>query len=355
MRTSYRTNVLAGIGALLLAPMTLVAESGGVVAPLPATLRDTGLYVAGSSTRIDPANLAFSPQYPLWTDGMSKRRWLHLPAGTFIDASQPDAWQFPIGTRLWKEFSHGQRVETRFIERVADGSWRFASYVWNEAGTDALLAPADGIGSLPVKSAPTGRHAVPSRTDCLACHEGAAAPVLGVSALQLSTDRDPLAPHADALRPDDVDLAMLVKRGLVRNLPTHLQQKPPRIVAASPTERAALGYLHGNCGHCHNDAGPLAGVELSLAQRATDPEASAARTLETLIGHGSRFRGNAGDNNAQRVVAGKAPNSVLTARMISNSLIARMPPLGVSVPDADGIALVGQWINELTHQQEKHR
>ena len=29
---------------------------------------------------------------------------------------------------------------------------------------------------------------------------------------------------------------------------------PPR----TPAERAALGYLHGNCGHCHNADGPLA-------------------------------------------------------------------------------------------------
>ena len=28
-------------------------------------------------------------------------------------------------------------VETRLIERLADGSWRFATYVWNAAGTDA--------------------------------------------------------------------------------------------------------------------------------------------------------------------------------------------------------------------------
>ena len=28
---------------------------------------------------------------------------------------------------LWKEFSYDRRVETRFIERLADGSWRFAA------------------------------------------------------------------------------------------------------------------------------------------------------------------------------------------------------------------------------------
>ncbi len=90
--------------------------------------------------RVRADNIAFAPQYPLWSDGASKRRWIHLPPGTAIDASRADAWEFPLGTRLWKEFSYGRRVETRLIERLADGSWRFAAYVWNDEGTDAVLA-----------------------------------------------------------------------------------------------------------------------------------------------------------------------------------------------------------------------
>ena len=167
--------------------------------PLPQRLSDTGLYVAGSVTTVRADNIAFAPQYPLWSDGTSKRRWIYLPPGTAIDASRIDAWEFPVGTRLWKEFSYDRRVETRFIERLADGSWRFAAYVWNEAGTDAVLAAEDGA-VLPISAAPGGRYTVPSRNDCLACHEGAPVPVLGFSALQLSPDRDPLAPHAEPAR-----------------------------------------------------------------------------------------------------------------------------------------------------------
>src|SRR5688572_27347644 len=79
--------------------------------PGPARLSDTGLFVAGSSAEVHPENISFSPQYPLWTDGATKRRWIRLPRGKFIDASRPDAWKFPVGTRLWKEFSFGRRVE----------------------------------------------------------------------------------------------------------------------------------------------------------------------------------------------------------------------------------------------------
>jgi hypothetical protein len=310
------------------------------IAPLPARLSETGLFVAGS-TRVRADVLAFSPQYPLWSDGTRKRRWIYLPPGSAIDGSELDAWQFPVGTRLWKEFATDRPIETRMIERLADGSWRFATYVWNAAGTDAILAPDDGA-RIPISSAPDGRYAVPSRTDCLACHEGAAVPVLGFTALQLSADRDPLAPHADAPRNDTPDLRSLAARGWLRNLPAAALTAPPRIAARSPVERAALGYLHGNCGHCHNAAGALTGLEFMLAQQADPAARSSEQTLKSLLGHSSRFRPH-GSAAAQRIAAGDG-DSVLTLRMKTDNPLARMPPLGVQVIDADGVALIERWI-----------
>jgi hypothetical protein len=95
-------------------------------------------------------------------------------------------------------------------------------------------------------------------------------PVLAPGALQLSPGRDPLAPHAAAPDASTVDLAGLAGRGLLRGLPPELLASPPRIAAASPTERAALGYLHGNCAHCHHDGEARVPVRLNLAQRVGD-------------------------------------------------------------------------------------
>src|SRR5688500_6556239 len=61
--------------------------------PLPAKLSRTGLYLPGT-TVVDPRNRLFVPQYPLWSDGASKRRWIRLPEGGAIDASDPDYWRF---------------------------------------------------------------------------------------------------------------------------------------------------------------------------------------------------------------------------------------------------------------------
>jgi hypothetical protein len=112
--------------------------------------------------------IEFAPRYPLWSDGMDKRRWIHIPAGAAIDKSDADAWEFPRGTRAWKKFSRdGAPNETRLIERLPDGSWRYLTYAWNAAGTEATLAPEEGIRE----------RGIPSRADCLACHEGGAVPI----------------------------------------------------------------------------------------------------------------------------------------------------------------------------------
>lgn len=338
------------LGAVLILAGVLPLAMAGTE-PLPRRLHDTGLYADGSTVR--PGVLPFSPQYPLWSDGAAKRRWIALPPGGVIDATRTGAWAFPRGTRLWKEFSvGGRRVETRMIERTADGGWRFATYVWNEDGSDATLAPAQGVAALALPGG--GRYALPSEADCRACHEGAAAPVLGFSALQLSADRDPLAPHAEPRRPGDADLRELAARGWLRGLPQALLDTPPRIAAPTPAGRAALGYLHANCGHCHVDpaaSGAAVPVGLSLW---LDPADAAAgeKTLRSLVDGVSRFRPAHG--GAARLLApGDAAAGVLVPRMRSRDPRVQMPPLGSAIPDQEALALIERWVEHdlPTHQE----
>lgn len=345
-----RKRLLAASAALLLSMAGHAFGESAAPGALPLRLSETGLFEKGAGGAVAPGTLLFAPQYPLWTDGATKRRWIQLPPGSFIDAANPDAWEFPRGTRLWKEFSLGRKIETRFIERLADGSWRFASYVWNDEGTDAVLAPPEGL------PATTTRYAIPSETDCRACHEGAAAPVLGFGALQLSSDRDPLAPHAEPLPKDALDLRGLIVRGWVRNLPKALVDTPPRIEAETPTERAALGYLHGNCGHCHarpSDTGASVPVGALLAQEAGGGGSAVMDVLRSLIGAPSRFRVSANQSEMQIVAPGAAHMSVLPVRMRSRDSRIQMPPLGTAKPDQEAIALIEKWINEdLKNQRE---
>jgi hypothetical protein len=325
------------------APVT--ARAGDAPA-LAQHLRDTGLYADGSASQLREGVLPFSPQYPLWSDGAVKRRWIYLPPGTSIDATKPDAWDFPRGTKLWKEFRHGRALETRFMERGADGEWRFASYVWSADGADAVLAPVAGIREMPAREAPGARYTIPAQDDCRACHEGAPVPVLGFSALQLSPDRDPLAPHAESSAVA-VDLRSLVARGLLRNLSPELLANPPRIEAANPDERAALGYLHGNCGNCHNDEGPLAVLEMTLAQRVGAQGTINDAVLRSVVDVQSQFRGAGG---IARVAPGHPGASVIALRMRSREPMQQMPPLGTTAVDTVAMALIARWIESLPVQ-----
>lgn len=309
---------------LLILGLVLPGAAGADAAP--ATLRDTGLYVEGT-LRVRPDVVPFSPQYPLWSDAARKRRWIRLPPGTSVDAARADALQFPAGTQLWKEFGYGRPVETRYIERLADGSWRFAVYAWNEAGTDAVLAPARGIARHASSAAPGGRYDIPSQDDCRACHDGGRVPVLGFTTLQL-------APQ----------LRALAEFGVLGNAPGALLDDPPRIPAPTPLARAALGYLHGNCGHCHNGADAAPPVGLRLEQ--TGAAADVAAAWRSLV-QPTQYR-----PDVAPVAPGDAAASVLLARMRSRAPAEQMPPIGTRLPDAEGLALVERWIDSLAPSQE---
>jgi hypothetical protein len=175
-----------------------VTDGGRHAEPeLPPNLAETGLYADFAKRTLAPGVLAFEPQYPLWTDGAAKQRWIQLPPGAAIDASDPDHFVFPVGTRLWKEFAFERPIETRMLWLAEDG-WRFASYAWSADGRSATLAPEQGLRAV-AESAPGVPYDIPGRADCCACHDASAERVLGFDALQLSDDRDPLAPNAHPL------------------------------------------------------------------------------------------------------------------------------------------------------------
>jgi len=329
----------------LLSLLAALIPAALTASPLPEHLRDTGLYARGRGEQIAADVLPFSPQYPLWSDGAEKRRWIRLPPGTRIDAHDADRWVFPVGTRLWKEFSLGRRLETRMLERTRSG-WRFAAYVWTEDGTDAVLAPPEGVrGGVPVAGG--GRWVIPGTADCRACHEGQPNPVLGFTALQLSSDRDPGAPHARTAHAE-MHLEDLVARGLLRGLSPSLAATPPRIATTSADERAALGYLHANCGICHNRHGPLAGVGLDLLQSLSEGPASVERTRASALAvRALRPLGEA----EVRVDPGKPEHSVLFRRMGVRDPLDQMPPLGTEKPDREALALLERWIHSLADRR----
>jgi hypothetical protein len=121
-----------------------------IQASLPARLSETGLFAPGA-TELAPGVRPYTPSFALWSDGAEKRRWIALPEGARIDTSDMDAWRFPVGTKVWKEFVRdGIRVETRLLEKVdaSDAGWAGIAYAWAADRSDAAERDGDGDGDV---------------------------------------------------------------------------------------------------------------------------------------------------------------------------------------------------------------
>ena len=80
-----------------------------------------------------------------------------------------DHWQFPVGTKVWKEFARqGAALETRLIERYGPGpeDYWMGAFVWAPDGDDATFAEA---GSADINGT---THDAPAAKCCLSCHRG---------------------------------------------------------------------------------------------------------------------------------------------------------------------------------------
>jgi hypothetical protein len=333
----------AGVIGGSLAPADGASAARGGARGVPARLADTGLYSDFPSRTVDRRNLPYSPQYPLWSDGATKRRWAYLPAGTSIDAKDPEEWVFPVGTKFWKEFSWSRGpVETRYLERTRRG-WVYATYVWTEDGGDAVLAPETGV-STSQEVAPGKRHDIPSVADCLNCHRGGRSEILGFGALQLSPDRDPLAPNAEPVREGDADLATLVRQGKVRRLPREVLDAPPRVAASTPRGRAAMGYLHANCSGCHDSRGPLASLGVSLRHDLRAGTESAEPATRAIGRPTTYALPGAAPGESVWIAPGAPGSSAVVQRMGSRHPAVQMPPLGTKLVDEEALAIVRDWI-----------
>jgi mono/diheme cytochrome c family protein len=338
---------LLSAAASLLVTAVVVASGESRVSPdsatAPARLIDTGLYARGSVSEIASENRAFSPQYPLWTDGATKSRWVYLPPGSRIDASDFDRWVIPVGTKFWKEFSFaGRKVETRMIWRASATRWVFATYLWNEGETDAVLAPAEGVRN--VADVATGkRHSIPAQTDCAACHGTARPGPLGFTALQLSPDRDPNAIHGESLKPGMITLATLLDERLIDGVSRNVLASPPRIATSNPRTRTVLGYLAANCGSCHNGRGEIAALGPIL--READLLRDADGVAASLVNQPTKWQIQGKMEGSVLVDPVTPEQSALLARLRSRSPSSQMPPLGTVLRDDEAVQFVSDWIS----------
>jgi len=286
-----------------------------------------GLYVDAACQRLARDLAAYDPQFWLWSDGTDKERYIALPEGATIDASRPDGWVFPVGTRVYKTFLlEGVRLETRYFEKVREdegiGAWEMRTYAWNEAQDRAVEVTEGATDVLG-----TG-HDIPAVALCAHCHAGGGQPdvLLGFSALQLNHS-------GSALSLDGLNAAGV--------LAPPVSPAQADIPSTDPTVRAALGYLHANCGHCHGGFVPRAGLELFV--RSGLPSLEETGVYRSAVGRPSAWTA---PGATLRVAPGDPDGSTLTRRMGMRGS-AQMPPLATERIDPTGLEAVRAWIAAL--------
>lgn len=313
-----------------------------------------GLYVDDECEVLSLDLIAYEPAFPLWADGADKERYVRLPPGTTIDASLPDDWVFPVGTTFYKTFSlDGVRLETRVLRKISEGSgvgaWEMRAYAWDAEQRnvrdvtrdvncpDCAALRTDVLGT---------EHDIPSGSMCRQCHSGARDVVNGFSAVQLASGSR------------GVTLEQLQSAGQIV-----IDNAVARAVAApgDGVERAALGYLHGNCAHCHRRADvELCGSEdccrtpacisgLYLGLHADDLRPEDTDVYETALGRSAIFDGTLA---TCRISGGHPDASVLALRMASRGSPAAMPRIATEHVDEAGLELVREWIRQLPNAPE---
>ena len=357
--------------------------AGPLYDPIPFgpfdTLSESGLYLdmAGKTVREDI--LEFRPEFALWTDRAAKTRWIWLPHGEQIRTINMGAWVAPVGTTAWKEFRDpdtGKRLETRIVQRLPDdacGAGRcfyYATFLWNEDDSEATFDPTRAdepavsipagcaeCASPPCSPFPDDCHIVPQATsaagtnggECRRCHDGEGSRLLGFSAVQLS--------HAGP----GLTLEALVAADRLSDPPPAGVTYP---VPGTPVERAAIGYLHANCGHCHfstaNQQNCHGLTQFATRVRPGDEAVTDTLVWQTGVGQDLAYwvgpmEGNHTGSISKRIVPGDAQSSAVWYRMSVREWgkaaplddHQQMPTLGTSEVDPTGLGQVETWIELL--------
>ncbi len=306
-------------------------NTGTLTTRLPCQLSETGLFASDMATPGEGVH-PYTPQFKLWSDGAEKRRWVWLPPDSKIDTADMNYWSFPVGTKLWKEFTRdGTRVETRLIEKQKSGTWYTVAYLWRDNQMEADAVP-DGV-----MNASGTEHDVPNTDQCWTCHSQQPDKALGFSAIQLSHDAE------DPDNSDEYTLERLIAADLLTDPPSGSLEFS---AGWSEQDRATFGYMHANCGTCHNPMGSAnstTGLDLQLKVDDLGKSASESSVYLGIVGV-DIMKGDVSLDATKRVDPGSLENSAVYQRLITKGQEWSMPPLGTEIVDPAGQQLLEQFI-----------
>lgn len=185
-------------------------------------------------------------------------------------------------------------------------------------------------------------HDIPSPQDCADCHQGNTDIILGFDAIQLSDAQQEYAfGHGPTRQSGEWTLTKL----LAANKLSHPIAEPR--LPGNELEQKVLGYLHANCGNCHNPLGLAAEREakhLKLRHKLAFDSVDKTHVYQTAVNQKTQ-----NFTVAPYIVAGAADeelalfHSAAFIRVLSSEEEYRMPPIAREKVDYQALALLRQW------------
>jgi len=312
---------------------------------LPALLSQTGAFKDTRDLTPSDALIPYDLNVAFWSDGAAKSRWISVPndgstSPATIKFSKDGEWTFPSGTVFVKHFEfnyreYTRRLETRLLVCDSTGGVYGVTYKWRPDNSDADLLATNLTESIVLRNSEgtyTQAWYYPSREDCRICHTTLAGQVLGVKTRQLN--RDLLYPSGVT----DNQLRAWNHIGLFDGKSADFtgfpKLAPPNDHTRTLEERAR-SWLDANCAHCHRPGGTVANFD---ARYDTPLPRQNLIDGPVLIDEGI--------DNARAIAPHDAWRSIVLMRAGALDGL-KMPPLAHNLVDAEGMALLKDWINSL--------
>ena len=261
-----------------------------------------------------------------------------LPDATTIAINNEDDWEFPEGSVLVKYFRlNGNLIETRLLMRHPDGVWAGYTFEWDVSQTTATRVIGGKIRLI------DGQQWIyPSEGQCMVCHTNAAGFSLGLETGQLNRNMTYPPPEGNGSADQLATLDHIMMFSTPLGDPNALPRMPDPFDATADLAERGRAWLHTNCSQCHRPGGPTpSSMDLRFAASLSETNACDVQPQA----------GDLGIANALLIAPGDSARSVLLARL-SRRDADGMPPLGSALVDANGVALVANWIDSLNSCQQ---
>jgi glucose/arabinose dehydrogenase len=330
--------------------------------PLPTLLSETGLFTSTAEHEPAPGLLPYTINAPAFWDGARRERFLGLPEDeTIIVEYRPpalakqdetswrskagmDRWQMPNGSVLLQTFHLSEGEQERRIETQVSfkdgGEWRFITYRWNEAQTDATLVPEVGDSVDLDLASGTRNWRFTGRAECRACHTQRSMFVLGVNLAQMNRTFDYTAVGGKVGNQLETLHHLGAFRPYVKIQSEEIATMPDPMDPTLALEDRARAYLHINCAHCHRETGLGGRAQFQLLHWIKTADLG-LRNTHALVGMPGL------DPALARLIApGQAEHSEMYRRMATAGP-GKMPMLGPSQMDEAGAALIRAWIQTM--------